>query len=350
MATATQALKNFIDGESVDAAEGATDAVLNPATGEEIAQAPSSTRADVDRAVTAARAAFETWGNTTPGERALALIRIADALEANAEEIAAARGGQRRQADQRVPRRRDPVHGRQPALLRGRRAQPRGQVRRRVRRGLHLVDPPRADRRRRADRAVELPADDGRVEDRPGARRGQHDRPQARPDHAGEHDPPGRDRRRVPAQGRAERRRRRQRSGRGAGRARRRRHGLADRLGRDRQVDRRARGQDAEEGPPRARRQGPGRGLRRRRPRLGAGDDRGHRLLQRRPGLHGGDARARLRGHPRRRRQRPGQGGRGLRHGRHDVGRHDARPAELRPPARARRGLPGSASPTTSRS
>ena len=88
MATATQALKNFIDGESVEAAEGGTDAVLNPATGEEIAQAPSSSRADVDRAVKAARTAFETWGNTTPGERALALIRIADALEANAEEIA----------------------------------------------------------------------------------------------------------------------------------------------------------------------------------------------------------------------------------------------------------------------
>ena len=43
---------------------------------------------------------------------------------------------------------------------------------------------------------------------------------------------------------------------------------------------------------------------------------------------------------PRRRRQRPGQGGRRLRHGRHELGRHDARPAELRPPARARRGLP----------
>ncbi len=88
MATATQTLKNFIDGEAVEPAEGRTDAVLNPATGEEIAQAPSSTAADIDRAVAAARTAFETWGNTTPGERALALIRIADALEANAEEIA----------------------------------------------------------------------------------------------------------------------------------------------------------------------------------------------------------------------------------------------------------------------
>ena len=47
MATATQTFKNFIDGESVDAAEGQTDAVLNPATGEEIAQAASSTQEDV---------------------------------------------------------------------------------------------------------------------------------------------------------------------------------------------------------------------------------------------------------------------------------------------------------------
>ena len=71
----------------------------------------------------------------------------------------------------------------------------------------------------------------------------------------------------VPAQGRAQRHRRRQRPRRGAGRARRRRHGLAHRLGRDRQVDRRARGQDAQAGPPRARRQGARRRLRRRRPR-----------------------------------------------------------------------------------
>ena len=44
MATATQTFKNFIDGESVDAAEGRTDAVLNPATGEEIAQARARPR------------------------------------------------------------------------------------------------------------------------------------------------------------------------------------------------------------------------------------------------------------------------------------------------------------------
>ena len=55
----------------------------------------------------------------------------------------------------------------------------RGQGRRRVRRGLHVDHPPRAGRRHRPDRAVELPADDGDLEDRPGAGHRQHDRPQA---------------------------------------------------------------------------------------------------------------------------------------------------------------------------
>src|ERR671936_3104441 len=89
MATATQTFKNFIDGEWVDAAEGRTDAVINPSTGEEIAQAPSSTTEDVNRAVKAARAAFEGgWGTTTPAERSLALLQLADAVEEHADEIA----------------------------------------------------------------------------------------------------------------------------------------------------------------------------------------------------------------------------------------------------------------------
>jgi betaine-aldehyde dehydrogenase len=86
--TVTAPLRNFIDGEFVEAAEGATTPVLNPATGEEIAQAPGSTQADVDRAVKAARAAFPGWAATTPGERALALLRLADAIEQRADEIA----------------------------------------------------------------------------------------------------------------------------------------------------------------------------------------------------------------------------------------------------------------------
>ena len=88
MATATRTLQNFIDGELVDPAEGRTSAVLNPATAEEIAQAPDSTQADVERAVSAARAAFDGWARTTPGERSLALLKLADAIEERADELA----------------------------------------------------------------------------------------------------------------------------------------------------------------------------------------------------------------------------------------------------------------------
>jgi betaine-aldehyde dehydrogenase len=82
-------LHNFINGESADPAEGQTEPVLNPATGEVIAHAPLSTAVDVDRAVQAAQAALPAWAATTPGERALSLLKLADALESHAEEIAA---------------------------------------------------------------------------------------------------------------------------------------------------------------------------------------------------------------------------------------------------------------------
>jgi betaine-aldehyde dehydrogenase len=88
MATAITTLKNFIDGEYVDPAEGQTEPILNPATGEAIAEAPLSTAADVDRAASAASAAFDGWSTTTPGERALALIKLADAIEEHADELA----------------------------------------------------------------------------------------------------------------------------------------------------------------------------------------------------------------------------------------------------------------------
>jgi betaine-aldehyde dehydrogenase len=87
MATAITTLKNFIDGEFVDPADGQTEPILNPATGEAIAEAPLSSPADVDRAVKAARAAWEGWATTTPGERALAMLKLADAIEEHADEI-----------------------------------------------------------------------------------------------------------------------------------------------------------------------------------------------------------------------------------------------------------------------
>jgi betaine-aldehyde dehydrogenase len=89
MATAAKTkLQNFIGGKAVDPADGGTENVINPATGEQIASAPLSTKADVDAAVAAAKAAFPAWAATPPGERARALLRMADLIEERGEQIA----------------------------------------------------------------------------------------------------------------------------------------------------------------------------------------------------------------------------------------------------------------------
>jgi betaine-aldehyde dehydrogenase len=102
MATVTGTkLQNFINGEFVDSADGQTEQVVNPSTGEVIAEAPVSTAEDVDRAVTAARKAFETWGVTTPRERSEALLKLADAILEHGDEFAdieSADAGKPRQA------------------------------------------------------------------------------------------------------------------------------------------------------------------------------------------------------------------------------------------------------------
>ncbi len=87
MATTTDTLRNFIDGESV-APQGETEAVLNPATGEEMARAPISTPEEVDQAVMAARRAFDGWSNTTPAQRSTVLLALADLIEEHGNEIA----------------------------------------------------------------------------------------------------------------------------------------------------------------------------------------------------------------------------------------------------------------------
>src|SRR3954454_25356389 len=87
-ATETGTFNNFIDGESVAAAEGRLTDVLNPADGKPFAQGPDSTAEDIDRAGKAARTAFDGWANSTPAERSLAILRLADALEARGDEIA----------------------------------------------------------------------------------------------------------------------------------------------------------------------------------------------------------------------------------------------------------------------
>src|ERR687897_1498584 len=88
MATASRTkLQNFIDGESVDAAEGATEEVTNPANGEVIAEMPLSGDEDVNRAVAAAKGAFDGWATTSPAERATAMLKLADLLDEHAEEL-----------------------------------------------------------------------------------------------------------------------------------------------------------------------------------------------------------------------------------------------------------------------
>jgi betaine-aldehyde dehydrogenase len=83
----TRTIKSFVNGTEVEAADGRTTDVVNPASGETYATAALSGPADVDAAMEAAAAAFETWRDSTPSERSLALYRIADAVEARAAEL-----------------------------------------------------------------------------------------------------------------------------------------------------------------------------------------------------------------------------------------------------------------------
>ncbi|MFE9255966.1 gamma-aminobutyraldehyde dehydrogenase [Streptomyces sp. NPDC006879] len=90
MTTELRRLRNYIGGEFKDAADGRTTEVVNPATGEVYATAPLSGQADVDAAMAAAAAAFPGWRDTTPADRQKALLKIADAFEARADELVAA--------------------------------------------------------------------------------------------------------------------------------------------------------------------------------------------------------------------------------------------------------------------
>jgi betaine-aldehyde dehydrogenase len=85
---ALRELRNFVNGEFKSTQEGATLDVINPSTGEAYATSPLSGAADVDEAMRAARAAFEGgWRDTTPSERMGHLLRMADAIEQNAERL-----------------------------------------------------------------------------------------------------------------------------------------------------------------------------------------------------------------------------------------------------------------------
>jgi 1-pyrroline dehydrogenase len=88
MSVTVASYQNFVAGKLVDAVEGGTAQILNPATGETIAEVPNGTQADVNRAVEAAVAALPEWLETTPGERAEALLKLADVIDEHADELA----------------------------------------------------------------------------------------------------------------------------------------------------------------------------------------------------------------------------------------------------------------------
>ncbi len=90
MTTELRRLRNYIDGEFRDAADGRTTEVVDPSTGEAYATAPLSGAADVDAAMAAAAAAFPAWRDLVPAERQKVLLKIADRFEERAEDLIAA--------------------------------------------------------------------------------------------------------------------------------------------------------------------------------------------------------------------------------------------------------------------
>jgi 1-pyrroline dehydrogenase len=88
MSVTVSSFKNFVGGKWVDAVDGGTAEILNPATSETIAEVPQGTEADVDRAVEAAEKALPEWLETTPQERSELLLRLAEVIDQNADELA----------------------------------------------------------------------------------------------------------------------------------------------------------------------------------------------------------------------------------------------------------------------
>src|SRR5919109_2638751 len=88
MSVTVQQHKNFVGGEWVDALDGQTMEVFNPATGEVIAEVPRGSERDVERAVEAAKKAFPEWRDKTPKDRMELLLKLADVIDENAEELA----------------------------------------------------------------------------------------------------------------------------------------------------------------------------------------------------------------------------------------------------------------------
>ena len=87
MAVTVERLRNVIGGRSVEARGDASLPVVDPSTGDAYTESPLSTAEDVDAAYSAAAEAFPGWRDTTPKERSLALLRLADLLEEHGQEL-----------------------------------------------------------------------------------------------------------------------------------------------------------------------------------------------------------------------------------------------------------------------
>ncbi len=87
-----ETLRNFVNGESTDSSTGRRSDVIDPTTGETYATAPVSGPEDVDAACQAAAGAFESWRDSTPSERSGMLLKLANAIEARAEDFIEAEG------------------------------------------------------------------------------------------------------------------------------------------------------------------------------------------------------------------------------------------------------------------
>ena len=85
MDTLTKIDTALLIGSGFEAGQEAREPILNPRTGGLILEVPEASTAQIDRAVAAARKAFEGWSRTTPAERSAALLTIADRIEAEAD-------------------------------------------------------------------------------------------------------------------------------------------------------------------------------------------------------------------------------------------------------------------------
>src|SRR6266849_9220710 len=89
MSTTLRRHEMFIGGEWTRGAGDASQEIVNPATGKVIAHVPKGTEEDVNRAVAAARKAYdETWSESTPRDRSERMLKLAEVIESNGDELA----------------------------------------------------------------------------------------------------------------------------------------------------------------------------------------------------------------------------------------------------------------------